>query len=77
MEVKACGLSIPLGDGGTTATIIRKIGSNRVPAGQDIAGIVKAVGSDVTSVHIGDQVTGTNATLCSTLHFCTIGQGSE
>lgn len=58
VEVKACGLSVPLGDGTTLTTLIRKMGCNRLPAGQDIAGIIRAVGSDVSSLRVGDQVTG-------------------
>lgn len=58
VEVKACGLSVPLGDGGGLSKLIRKLGCNRLPAGQDISGIVRAVGSDVSSLRVGDQVTG-------------------
>lgn len=58
VEVKACGLSVPLGDGTTLTTLIRKMGCNRLPAGQDIAGIIRDVGTDVSSLRVGDQVTG-------------------
>lgn len=58
VEVKACGLSLPLCDGSSLCNMVKRVGCNRLPAGQDIAGIVKAVGSDVTSLRIGDQVTG-------------------
>lgn len=58
MEIKACGLSVPLGDGSSLTKLICKLGCNRLPAGQDIAGIVRAVGSDVTSLRVGDHVTG-------------------
>ncbi|KAG8279508.1 oxidoreductase activity protein, partial [Homalodisca vitripennis] len=34
------------------------MGCNRLPAGQDIAGVVRAIGSDVSSLRVGDQVTG-------------------
>lgn len=56
--MKACGLSVPLGDGVSLTNLIKKMGSNRFPAGQDVAGIVRAVGSDVSSLRVGDQVTG-------------------
>ncbi|XP_046664499.1 quinone oxidoreductase-like protein 1 isoform X2 [Homalodisca vitripennis] len=58
VEIKACGLSVPLGDGASLTTLIRKMGCNRLPAGQDIAGVVRAIGSDVSSLRVGDQVTG-------------------
>uniref|UniRef100_A0A1B6KNZ7 Enoyl reductase (ER) domain-containing protein n=2 Tax=Graphocephala atropunctata TaxID=36148 RepID=A0A1B6KNZ7_9HEMI len=58
VEIKACGLSVPLGDGASLTTLIRKMGCNRLPGGQDIAGVVRAIGSDVSSLHVGDQVTG-------------------
>lgn len=58
VEIKACGLSLPLCDGPSLCNMIRRVGSNRLPAGQDISGIVKAVGSDVMSLRVGDHVTG-------------------
>jgi len=72
IQVKACGLSNWLHDGcsgcndpGVKAVchILTKISGNslkghRLPGGQDIAGIVQAVGKDVTTLIKGDHVVG-------------------
>lgn len=58
IEVRACGLTLPLCDINTISQTLRKSGKKRVAVGQDISGVVRAVGTDVSSVRIGDQVVG-------------------
>uniref|UniRef100_A0A1B6E8X3 Enoyl reductase (ER) domain-containing protein n=1 Tax=Clastoptera arizonana TaxID=38151 RepID=A0A1B6E8X3_9HEMI len=58
VEIKACGLSLPLCDGINLCGVIRRVGRNRLPAGQDISGVVRGIGSDVITFKVGDEVTG-------------------
>ncbi|PSN33621.1 Quinone oxidoreductase-like protein 1 [Blattella germanica] len=57
IQVKACGLAISRYDSTSLCQILSKVNKKPVVgAGHDIAGIVMAVGQDVTSLKKGDQV---------------------
>jgi D-arabinose 1-dehydrogenase-like Zn-dependent alcohol dehydrogenase len=59
IQVKACGLSISSIESEASGQILPKSNKNLdVNAGHDVAGIVVAVGEDVTTLSKGDHVVG-------------------
>jgi NADPH:quinone reductase-like Zn-dependent oxidoreductase len=58
IQVKACGLSLSRVESTTLCQILYKGNNFCIGAGHDVAGIVVAVGEDVTTLSKGDHVVG-------------------
>lgn len=58
IKVKACALPSAHYDPVAIAVILPRMKNQRLGLGSDISGIVQAIGSDVTTLSVGDSVVG-------------------